>query len=60
MEYSSHAPDLVPAEFYLFPRLKSALKGRRFFDATEIMEKAKEALKRLLKWFPRMFPTSLQ
>jgi hypothetical protein len=25
-------PDLAAADFYLFPRLKSALKGRRFCD----------------------------
>jgi len=26
----SYSPDLAPAVFFLFPKLKSALKGRRF------------------------------
>jgi hypothetical protein len=42
--YSTH---LAPADFYLFPRLKSALKGRRFCDATEIIKNATKQLKRL-------------
>jgi hypothetical protein len=34
---------------HLFPRLKSALKGRRFCDANDIIENATEELKRLLQ-----------
>ena len=41
-----YSPDLDPADFYLFPRLKSALKGRRFCDTNEIKNATKE-LKRL-------------
>jgi hypothetical protein len=37
----------LQADFYLFPRLKSALKGRRFCDATDIIKIATEELKRL-------------
>lgn len=36
---SSHppySPDLAPFDFFLFPRLKSALKGQRFQDVEEI------------------------
>jgi transposase len=40
LEPPPYSPDLVPAEFYLFPRLKSALKGRRFCDATDIIKNA--------------------
>jgi hypothetical protein len=29
--------DLAPADFYIFLRLKSALQGRRFCDATDIL-----------------------
>jgi transposase len=29
-------PDLVPADFFLFPKLKSSLKGRRFQTVEEI------------------------
>jgi hypothetical protein len=31
-------PDLAPADFYLFPKLKSSLKGRRFQTVEEIEE----------------------
>ena len=27
---SAYSPDLAPAEFFLFPKLKSSLKGRHF------------------------------
>jgi hypothetical protein len=37
----------APPDFYLFPRLKSALQGRRFSEATEIIENATVELKRL-------------
>jgi hypothetical protein len=35
LPYSS---DLVPCNFFLFPRMKSKLKGRRLQDVTEIQE----------------------
>jgi len=41
------SPCLASADFYLFPRLKSALKGRRFCDAHYIINNATEELKRL-------------
>jgi hypothetical protein len=44
---SPYSPDLAPADFYLFPPLKLALKGRRFCDATDIIENATEELKGL-------------
>jgi hypothetical protein len=40
-------PDLVPADLYLFRPLKSALKGRRFPGANDIIKNAAEELKRL-------------
>ena len=33
-----YSPDLVPCEFWLFWKLKSALKGRRFQTISEIQE----------------------
>jgi len=42
-------PDLAPTNFCLFPRLKSALKGRRFGYATDKIKNAAEELKRLLQ-----------
>ena len=56
LEPPPYPPDLVPAEFYLFPRLKSALKGRRFCDATDIIKNTTEEPKRL----PGMFPALSQ
>jgi histone-lysine N-methyltransferase SETMAR len=35
-----YSPDLAPCDFFLFPRMKSKLKGRRFQDATEIQEQS--------------------
>jgi len=34
---SPYSPDLAPADFYLFPKLKSMLKGRRF-ESTEAIK----------------------
>ena len=47
LENPPYYPDLDPADFYLFPRLKSALKGRRCCDATDIIKNATEELKML-------------
>ena len=35
-----YSPDLAPADFLLFPKLKTTLKGRRFQTIDEIQEKA--------------------
>ena len=34
-----YSPDLAPADFFLFPKLKTTLKGRRFQTIEEIQEK---------------------
>jgi len=47
LEHPPYSPDLAAVDFYLFPRLKSALKGRRFCDSTDIMKNATDELKRL-------------
>jgi hypothetical protein len=47
VEHPPFSPDLASAAFYPFPRLKSAWKGRRFSDATDITKNATEELKRL-------------
>jgi transposase len=47
LEHLPYPPDLAPANCYPFPRLKSALKGRSFCDATDIIKNATEELKRL-------------
>ena len=34
----SYSPDLVPCDFWLFPKLKSPLRGTRFHPIDEIQE----------------------
>jgi len=45
----SHPPDLAPADFYLFPLVKLALKGQCFCDSEDIMKTVTEEPKRLSK-----------
>jgi len=47
LENPPYSSGLAPGDFYLFPPLKSTLKGRRFCDATDIFKNATEELKRL-------------
>jgi transposase len=44
-----YSPDLAPADFFLFPKLKSTLKGRRFDTIEEINETSLRDLKALLE-----------
>jgi hypothetical protein len=46
-EHPPCSPDLATADVYLFARVKSALKGRRICDATDVIQKTTEELKRL-------------
>jgi histone-lysine N-methyltransferase SETMAR len=36
VSHPPYSPDLAPYDFFLFPRLKSTLKGKRFQDVAEI------------------------
>jgi hypothetical protein len=47
LEHPPYSLDLAPADFYLFRRLKSALKGRRLCNVTDINTNATEELKKL-------------
>jgi len=40
-----YSPDLAPSDFFLFPRMKRDLKGKRFQNVEEVREKMTEALK---------------
>ena len=40
MPHPPYSPDLAPAEFFLFSKLKTTLKGRRFQTIEEIQEDA--------------------
>jgi hypothetical protein len=47
LENPPYCPDLASGNFYLFLRLKSALKGQRFCNITDIIKNETEELKRL-------------
>jgi histone-lysine N-methyltransferase SETMAR len=36
MDHQLYSPDLAPADFWLFPKLKSELKGKFFLDVEDI------------------------
>jgi transposase len=55
LKHPPHSPDLVPAEFYLFLRLRPALNGQCFCDVNGIIKNAMEELKRLTKNASRNF-----
>ena len=44
MPQPPYSPDLAPAEFFLFPKLKTTMKGKRFATIEEIKEKSKQEL----------------
>ncbi|PNF25045.1 hypothetical protein B7P43_G06995, partial [Cryptotermes secundus] len=39
-----YSPDLAPSDFFLFPRMKRSLKGKRFRDVDEVKENTLKAL----------------
>jgi len=43
--HPSYTPDLAPCDFFLFPRMKRSLKGKRFQNVGDVREKTAEALK---------------
>jgi [histone H3]-lysine36 N-dimethyltransferase SETMAR len=44
LQHPPYSPDLAPADFFLFPRLKKVLKGKRFEDVTSIKRNVVAAL----------------
>jgi len=44
-----YSPDLSPCEFFLFPKLKRRIKGRRFDTIEEIQEESQRVLDTVLK-----------
>jgi transposase len=44
-----YSPDLAPCDFFLFPKIKMALKGKRFQDVDEIKQNVTEELRRVSK-----------
>jgi len=63
LHHPPYSPDMAPSDFFLFPLLKSVLKGRRFETTEEIKEESLRVLKRItsdqfsscfLNWAKRM------
>jgi hypothetical protein len=42
---SLYSPDLAPCDFWLFPKLKTGFRGRRFATADDIKENAEAGLR---------------
>ena len=42
------SPDLSPCDFFLFPRMKSQMKGKRFADVSEVKKKTLEVLNNII------------
>ena len=47
MEHPPYSPDLAPCDFFLFPKIKSALKGTRFESVDAVKAKATQLLNSL-------------
>jgi len=45
MDHPPYSPDLAPCNFWLFPKLKNALKGQRFADLSDIQRDVKTLLR---------------
>ncbi|GFV10596.1 putative mariner transposase [Trichonephila clavipes] len=48
-EHAPYSPDLAQCDFFLFPKIKSALKGTRFESMEAVKQKTAELLKTLTK-----------
>ena len=44
MPQSAYSLDLAPADFWLFPKLKTPMKGKRYATIEEIKEKSNQQL----------------
>jgi hypothetical protein len=53
MEHPPCSPDLAPNNFWTFPKIKSALKGRRFQDTEDIKKMKMKGI--LQQWFQKCF-----
>jgi hypothetical protein len=47
LEHPLYSRDLAPCDFYLFPKLKSALKGTHFQSGNKVKSKMADLLKRM-------------
>jgi hypothetical protein len=44
MDHPPYSPDLAPCDFWLFPKLKNALKGQRFANLPDLKRNVKTLL----------------
>ena len=49
MDHPPYSPDLAPCDFWLFSKLKNALKGQRFADLSDIKHNMKMLLRGILE-----------
>jgi len=47
LEHPPYSPDLAPCDFFLFPKMKSTLKGTRFESIDAVKAKATELMNKL-------------
>jgi hypothetical protein len=58
MELPSYSRDLAPNDFWVFLKIKSLLKGRRFQDIEDIKKKSDNGTESYsTTGFPKLFPT---
>ena len=48
-DHTPYSPDLGPADFFVFTKLKTPMRGKRFVTIEEIKEKSKQELLAILK-----------
>ncbi|UYV62765.1 hypothetical protein LAZ67_2001857 [Cordylochernes scorpioides] len=51
MPQPPYSPDLAPCDFFLFPKLKRPMKGRRYATLDEIKTASKEELKKIFFFY---------
>jgi len=49
MDHPPYSPALAPCDFWLFPKLKNALKGQRFVDLSDIQRNVKTLVRGILE-----------
>jgi hypothetical protein len=49
LHHPSYSPDLAPADFFLFSKLESQLKGKRFQDISKIQANVTEQIRSIPK-----------
>jgi histone-lysine N-methyltransferase SETMAR len=47
LEHPAYSPDLAPCDFYLFPKIKSVLKGTHFLSIDEVKSKTAQVFRGL-------------